>query len=253
MASGDFLARPVRSSGRHVSRRPPESASDVERIVAALASGGASIDLVSTAGEALSALLRGGRAQLVCLPLRIPSQIQELIYVIAGCPALLAIVRLAGDAHGERLLAVASTEDYELLDEREAAARLRAALRADRRPLSRRFRAESLDGRVLIDSAHEDALVDGEAVRLSHSEWELLVRLLEEPGRIWTREDLLLFTTRGSESGKLVGPRTIDAHVKNLRRKLKDDPAHPRYIATARGRGYYLQGFRLLSGAKAHP
>lgn len=107
--------------------------------------------------------------------------------------------------------------------------------------LDRRRYLVSNDGRIVADSSRDLLLRDGERVALSYSEWEILACLGEQPLRIWSREQLLGRTSRGGcEATSL---RTIDAHVKNLRRKIEDDPSSPVYIRTARRRGYHLEGF----------
>ncbi len=76
---------------------------------------------------------------------------------------------------------------------------------------------------------------DGRTVELTPTEFQLLLTLARQPGRIFTRAQLLdaihglAFETY---------ERAIDAHVKNLRHKLEPDPARPRYVLTVYGVGY---------------
>ena len=79
----------------------------------------------------------------------------------------------------------------------------------------------------------------GEArVELTALEFNLLYALASYPGRVLTRDQLI---------ARIWGPdyfgddRIVDVHVKELRRKLEDDPAHPRFITTVRGIGYRFQ------------
>ena len=93
---------------------------------------------------------------------------------------------------------------------------------------------------------HDDLTVDvnkrrvtrndrGVAVTVTSSELRLLQALMAAPGRVFMRDELL---NRLYPSGGVVIDRVIDVHIANLRQKIEDDPAHPRYILTARGRGY---------------
>jgi DNA-binding response OmpR family regulator len=76
---------------------------------------------------------------------------------------------------------------------------------------------------------------DGRTVELTPTEFQLLVTLARQPGRIFTRAQLLdAIHGVAFESYE----RAIDAHVKNLRRKLEPDPARPRYVLTVYGVGY---------------
>jgi len=74
-------------------------------------------------------------------------------------------------------------------------------------------------------------------VALTRSEFDLLVALAGRPGRAWSRYELVTRVQGYDYDGY---ERTIDAHVKNLRRKLGDDPRQPRYVVTVPGVGYKL-------------
>jgi len=92
-------------------------------------------------------------------------------------------------------------------------------------------------GEILIDRETREVSVRGAPVELTRSEFDLLFALASRPGRVYSRYELV---------GRVQGydyegyERTIDAHVKNLRRKLGDDPHHPRYVLTVTGVGYKL-------------
>jgi two-component system, OmpR family, phosphate regulon response regulator PhoB len=80
---------------------------------------------------------------------------------------------------------------------------------------------------------------DGELVSLSPREFRLLRFLLEHPGRIWHREELLS-RVWGELEALDFDPKTVDVHIHWLRLKLEANPAHPTLITTVRGRGYRL-------------
>jgi DNA-binding response OmpR family regulator len=75
----------------------------------------------------------------------------------------------------------------------------------------------------------------GHAVDLTTSEFHLLATLARQPGRVFTRAQLL-DAVRGDAIESF--ERAIDAHVKNIRRKLEPDPHNPRYLLTVYGAGY---------------
>lgn len=75
-------------------------------------------------------------------------------------------------------------------------------------------------------------------IGLTALEFELLRGLAETPGRVFSRAQLLDKVQDESYEGY---ERTIDSHIKNLRKKIEPDPAHPRYIITVYGAGYKLE------------
>jgi DNA-binding response OmpR family regulator len=116
---------------------------------------------------------------------------------------------------------------------RELVARVRAVLR--------RTNAAHPPGAVLrvgdltLDLPRMSAAVRGTPVDLTTTEFHLLRTLAGHPGRIFTRTQLL-DAIRG-EAGEPFD-RAVDAHVKNIRRKIEPDPRHPRYVLTVYGVGY---------------
>jgi DNA-binding response OmpR family regulator len=90
-------------------------------------------------------------------------------------------------------------------------------------------------GDVEIDVAKMRVTVDGRSADLTPTEFELLVTLAREPGRVFTRSQLL-----DAIHGVAIETyeRAIDAHVKNLRRKIEPDPHTPRFVLTVHGVGY---------------
>jgi PAS domain S-box-containing protein len=92
-------------------------------------------------------------------------------------------------------------------------------------------------GGLQIDLVGRTAEVDGRTVRLTPIEVTILDLLSEVPGRTVTRERIITQLFGSTHTG---GSRTCDAHIRNLRAKLRDDPALPRFIATIRGEGYAL-------------
>jgi DNA-binding response OmpR family regulator len=90
-------------------------------------------------------------------------------------------------------------------------------------------------GDVTLDKRRMQASVGDRAIDLTATEFELLATLAAQPGRVFTRAQLL-DAIRGVEVESF--DRAIDAHVKNVRRKLERDPRNPRYVLTVHGVGY---------------
>jgi two-component system alkaline phosphatase synthesis response regulator PhoP len=119
---------------------------------------------------------------------------------------------------------------------RELVARVRAVLRragAAAAPTPATLRAGALE----LDVAGHQAILADQPLELTPTEFDLLAVLLQNPGRAFTRLELLDRVQGDAYEGY---ERTIDAHIKNLRAKLGDDPRHPRYIQTVFGVGYKL-------------
>jgi DNA-binding response OmpR family regulator len=92
-------------------------------------------------------------------------------------------------------------------------------------------------GELVIDEPQRQATVRGAAVSLTPTEWGVLVALATVPGRVYSRFELIN-RVRGYEFEGY--ERTVDSHVKNLRRKVEDDPGNPRIVQTVLGGGYRL-------------
>ncbi len=92
-------------------------------------------------------------------------------------------------------------------------------------------------GELVIDEPQRLAMVRGAAVALTPTEWGVLVALATVPGRVYSRFELIN-RVRGYEFEGY--ERTVDSHVKNLRRKVEVDPGHPLIVQTVLGGGYRL-------------
>jgi DNA-binding response OmpR family regulator len=93
------------------------------------------------------------------------------------------------------------------------------------------------NGVLIIDEARRQVTVRGDTVDLTPTEWGILVALATVPGRVYSRFELIN-RVRGYEFEGY--ERTIDSHVKNLRRKVESDPANPQIVTTVLGGGYRL-------------
>jgi DNA-binding response OmpR family regulator len=121
---------------------------------------------------------------------------------------------------------------------RELVARVRAVLRRSQSVETPLVETLAFDeGRLTIDTVQHEVRRDGEAVDLTPNEYRLLVTLARYPGRVYSRFELINHVQGYDFEGY---ERTIDAHVKNLRKKIEPDPKHPRYVETVFGVGYRL-------------
>jgi DNA-binding response OmpR family regulator len=117
---------------------------------------------------------------------------------------------------------------------RELVARVRAVLRRTDSSAAAE-RASFAVGDVSVDRARHRVEVAGRPIDLTATEFELVAHMAGQPGRVFTRAQLLdVVHGIAVESYE----RAIDAHVKNIRRKLEPDPHRPRYLLTVHGVGY---------------
>jgi DNA-binding response OmpR family regulator len=120
-----------------------------------------------------------------------------------------------------------------------------AELRSRIRAVLRRAGTRSIGSEVLVvgpialDRAQREVTVEGRAVKLTFSEFELLDALMAEPGRLLNRQELLRAIWGDSAYRD---PRAIDVHIRHLREKLEPEPEKPKFILTVRGAGYRLRG-----------
>ena len=92
-------------------------------------------------------------------------------------------------------------------------------------------------GGLVIDKRRHEVSVAGSRVELTPLEFHILERLASEPGRAWSRNDLLDEVWSTEYEGY---QRNVDPHINRLRRKIESDPKNPRYVLTVRGVGYKL-------------
>ena len=120
----------------------------------------------------------------------------------------------------------------------EVKARIRALLRRAGQTAQQEKAANRLArGAIVIDTDERSAWKNGVPVDLTAKEFDLIELLLRNPGRVYSRENLLNQVWGYEYMGE---DRTVDVHIRRLREKLEPDPANPEYILTKWGVGYYL-------------
>jgi DNA-binding response OmpR family regulator len=194
---------------------------------------------VLTAGDGASALhaVRTREPDLVVLDLGLP-QVDglEVMRTIRAAGSTPIVVLTARDTELDTLLGLElGADDYmtKPFSPRELVARVKAVLRRGARAAEPRDRIEA--GELVLDVPRLRVTLAGRPVDLTATEFAILAAMTREPGRVFTRAQLL-DAVHGVAFEAY--ERAIDAHVKNIRRKLEPDPSRPRYVQTVYGVGY---------------
>lgn len=188
-------------------------------------------------GKHALAAFRRDKPNLVLLDLNLPEldglDVARAIRQESSIPIIMLTARVE---EADRLIGLElGADDYVVkpFSPREVVARVRAVLR---RVEGQTAAAEILRaGAIELDLTKHAVTADGKPVELTPTEFDLLQTLMQKPGRVFTRMQLLDRVQGEAFEGY---ERTVDAHVKNLRQKLGDDPKQPRYILTVFGVGY---------------
>ena len=120
----------------------------------------------------------------------------------------------------------------------ELKARIRAMLRRAGASGQKDKASRVQQGHIVLDTDERSAWRDGVSVELTAKEFDLMELLMRNPGRVYSRENLLNIVWGYEYAGEY---RTVDVHIRRLREKLELDPANPEYILTKWGVGYYLK------------
>jgi two-component system alkaline phosphatase synthesis response regulator PhoP len=200
---------------------------------------GAGFQVVTAAdGQQALIVFRHEQPSLVVLDLMLPGidglDVARTIRREANTPIIMLTARVD---ETDRLIGLElGADDYvtKPFSPRELVARVRAVLRRteEREPVPPQ---NLVAGDLEIDLTRHTARLAGQPLDLTPTEFDLLATLAREPGRAFTRQQLLDLALGDTYVGY---ERTIDAHVKNLRAKLGDDPKQPRHIETVCGVGY---------------
>jgi two-component system, OmpR family, alkaline phosphatase synthesis response regulator PhoP len=195
--------------------------------------------LTARDGKAALAAFRTSKPDLVILDLGLPEMdgldVTRALRKDSNVPIVMLTAR---DEETDKLVGLElGADDYvtKPFSPKELVARVRAVLR--------RWDAASLNagseivrsGDLTLDIPRMSVTVGGRHVDVTPTEFELLATLARQPGRIFTRGQLL-DAVRGVAFESY--ERAIDAHVKNIRRKIEPDPHAPRYLLTVYGVGY---------------
>lgn len=191
-------------------------------------------------GPAGLAALAAAEPMLVILDLMLPGldglEVCRRIRASSAVPILMLTAR--GDETDRIVGLELGADDYlpKPFNPRELLARIRAILRRGRRR-SDGGEAAGAAGGIVVDARARRVMVDGNAVELTSTEFDLLAALVANAGRVLSR-DQLLEAVHGP--GWAAYDRSVDVHVSRIRQKIEADPARPQRLKTVRGVGYQL-------------
>jgi phosphate regulon transcriptional regulator PhoB len=195
-------------------------------------------------GESALAEIRKDKYDLLILDLLLPGiQGMELCRIVRNDPKTASLPIIMLTAKGEEVDRIVGLEigadDYvtKPFSPRELVARVKAVLRRTKeKPVTEKLLKI---GELEIDKERYNISIKGKHVKLSATEYKLLLYLAERKGKVFSREQLLDAIWRDEA---FVEPRTVDVHIRRLRSHIEEDPANPRYIKTMRGIGYFFNG-----------
>ncbi len=198
---------------------------------------------VLTAGSGAEALEIAGHTtvDLIVLDLRLPDitgeEVASEIRKTSDVPILMLTAKV-DERDRIRGLEVGA-DDYvtKPFSPRELVLRVGAILRRGRSSTVDAVTESFGGGMLIIDEATRRVTVNGDLVELTPTEWGVLLALAAQPGRVCSRYELIN-RVRGYEFDGY--ERTVDSHVKNLRRKIEPDPTQPAIVQTVTGVGYRL-------------
>ncbi len=201
---------------------------------------GLSVLTTGSGAEALT-MLETQQVDLIVLDLNLPDVSGETVAAEVRSRSAIPILMLtAKSTEADRIRGLElGADDYltKPFSPRELVLRVQAVLRRSRTTTTSDAPATFGDGMLVIDEVRHDLILRGRPVELTPTEWALLVALASVPGRVFSRAELIN-RLRGYEFDGY--ERTVDSHVKNLRRKIELDPHEPVIVETVLGAGYRL-------------
>ena len=194
--------------------------------------------LETGSGDSAIDIVRRVRPDLVVLDLGLPDLSgEDVVRGMRGQGDIPIVMLTARASEGDRVAGLRlGADDYvtKPFSPRELVARVQAVLRRSAAPMDQGPPTYS-GGRLVIDPEGREVVLDSVGLALTRSEFDLLAALASRPGRAWSRYELVNRVQGYDYAGY---ERTVDAHVKNLRRKLRDDPRDPVFVLTVPGIGY---------------
>ena len=193
-------------------------------------------------GEQAVELAREGSFDLVILDLMMPKidGLQACMRIREFSDVPIIMLTATGEDSDKLMGFACGADDYvtKPFNILELKARVRALLRRTAAAAVKQQETGELTvGHIHLDPAERSAWKDGAPVELTAKEFDLMELLMRNPGRVYSRENLLNVVWGYEYVGDY---RTVDVHIRRLREKLELDPANPEYIRTKWGVGYYL-------------
>lgn len=201
---------------------------------------GFAVEVAADGQEALK-LFHRLRPSLVLLDVMLPGQsgveLCQRLRAIAPVPVIMVTAR---DSEIDVVVGLeVGASDYvtKPFQLRELVARMRAVLRRGSTTTAGHDEVIAA-GPIRLDVARREVTVSGQPVELSRKEFDLLALLMAQPGQVVTREWCI---DRLWWDQELADTRTLDTHVKRLRRKIEPNPSVPRHLVTVRGVGFRFE------------
>jgi two-component system alkaline phosphatase synthesis response regulator PhoP len=195
-------------------------------------------------GETALHILRREKPNLIVLDLMLPDRdgwdITRIIRSDDTLRALPIIMLTARVDDTDKIVGLElGADDYitKPFNPREVVARVRALLRRSHLERTTQTSPIFVVGALKLDTGQRTLWRNDEPVELTPTEYDLLCALMESPGYAFTRDELLEKSMGYAFAGM---GRTLDSHIKNLRRKIEPNPRKPTYIQTIYGVGYKL-------------
>jgi two-component system alkaline phosphatase synthesis response regulator PhoP len=203
--------------------------------------------LVANDGQTAVHTLRREKPDLLLLDLMLPDMdgydITRLVRTDETLQHIPVIMLTARVEDSDKIVGLElGADDYvtKPFNPAEVVARVRAQLRAKNRRLGSGDGLETAvfqAAGIQLDLGRREVSVNGRLVDLTPTEFGLLQTMMESPGFVFTRSELI---ARGLGQAYIGMDRTLDSHIKNLRRKIEPDPKNPALIQTVYGIGYRL-------------
>jgi DNA-binding response OmpR family regulator len=193
-------------------------------------------------GESALELARSGRFDLLICDVMLPGMLGiDVCRIVREESSLPIILVTARDSETDRVLGLElGADDYvtKPFSSAELVSRVRALLRRRELDLAEGGdAATTVVGGIRVDLLRHQVEVDGKPAALTPSEFKLLALLVEQPDRVFSRQQIMEHLWESTYVGDA---RACDVHISNLRRKLERDPARPARIVTVREFGYKL-------------
>lgn len=219
---------------------------DIVRLVRAYLEKAGFHVLTAHDGETTLHILRRDHPALMVLDLMLPDRdgwdITRLVREDPSLTHLPVIMLTARIDDADKIIGLElGADDYitKPFNPREVVARVRSVLRRSQANQLSQSRRILQQADLLLDLDRREVMISGQPIELTATEFNLLRTLLENPGYAFTRSELieqaLGYEYEGSE-------RTLDSHMRNLRRKIEPNPGQSTYIQTVYGVGYRLVG-----------
>jgi two-component system alkaline phosphatase synthesis response regulator PhoP len=196
-------------------------------------------------GETALKILKSEKPQLLILDLMLPDRdgwdVARMVRadsVLRGTPIIMLTARVEDN---DKIVGLEiGADDYitKPFNPREVVARVRALLRRSQMQLDQRAPVRLEVGDLILDIGKRELTINQNFISLTPSEFEILKELMTNPGFVITRDELAekALGYRSSSAG-----RTLDSHIKNLRRKLDQEGEYSAYIQTVHGIGYRMR------------